>query len=474
MKCNELNVIPQFSGSCWFNAILMATLYSQNARKVLLKTSKTWNKKDKFFKILKIILKRNYKNKLIHQFFQINKPELILYKMIHKFNPELKDIFKKKLVKNISSLSLNIAYITNFLKFLNINYLDILYTSNDNIFLNIDSIHTYKRTQNNLHYSIDVDNVTSKKPDIYKNEIKNILKNVPDFIILTHHNLLSTSSSVKEHNINKLKPYKYDDYFNAKSYKSEFKINPNDLKNYKEKIVLNGHTYVLDSCFLHNFGNFANAHVIAGITCNNQRYVYNGWTRTTNDPAMKGKINETAIESPCSLMKFNWNLKKHIPFCLNTDLCKLDFGINKDDLCFSFGAGGRLLIYVRSDIKTETLSSTSSINNSSRDIKAFINELFDIPNMNIENIKQGLNEKFNLSLSDLKDKSIHQLQKILYDKLYQHYRTKDLDKLKAKINKKEIINNCPKPRRPINNICKPTFPFLKINNKGNQCCYKKP
>jgi hypothetical protein len=69
MKCDELNVIPQFTGSCWFNAILMATLYSQNARKVLLNTSKTWDKKDKLFKIFKLILKKNYKNKSINDFF---------------------------------------------------------------------------------------------------------------------------------------------------------------------------------------------------------------------------------------------------------------------------------------------------------------------------------------------------------------------------------------------------------------------
>ncbi len=29
-KCLDLSVIPQFEGTCWFNAILMIALYSQN------------------------------------------------------------------------------------------------------------------------------------------------------------------------------------------------------------------------------------------------------------------------------------------------------------------------------------------------------------------------------------------------------------------------------------------------------------
>jgi len=34
-------------------------------------------------------------------------------------------------------------------------------------------------------------------------------------------------------------------------------------------------------------------------------------------------------------------------------------------------------------------------------------------------------------------------------------------------------NNCPKPRRPINDKCPSSHPFMIINKKGNPCCYKK-
>ena len=34
--CNKVITIPQYEPTCWFNAILMAILYSQNSRKLLL------------------------------------------------------------------------------------------------------------------------------------------------------------------------------------------------------------------------------------------------------------------------------------------------------------------------------------------------------------------------------------------------------------------------------------------------------
>ena len=48
MNCLNLSVIPQFGGTCWFNAILMIALYSQLTRKIVIKSSKTWDKTNKF------------------------------------------------------------------------------------------------------------------------------------------------------------------------------------------------------------------------------------------------------------------------------------------------------------------------------------------------------------------------------------------------------------------------------------------
>jgi hypothetical protein len=36
-KCKSVITIPQFTGTCWFNALLMALLYSDGTRQYLLK-----------------------------------------------------------------------------------------------------------------------------------------------------------------------------------------------------------------------------------------------------------------------------------------------------------------------------------------------------------------------------------------------------------------------------------------------------
>ena len=50
--CSDISVIPQFQGTCWFNAILMSCFYSQEMRKLMIKQSKTWDKRNNFFKFL--------------------------------------------------------------------------------------------------------------------------------------------------------------------------------------------------------------------------------------------------------------------------------------------------------------------------------------------------------------------------------------------------------------------------------------
>ena len=53
--CSDISVIPQFSGVCWFNAIMMSSFFSQRMRKLMIdKISKTWGNGSlfKFFKIL--------------------------------------------------------------------------------------------------------------------------------------------------------------------------------------------------------------------------------------------------------------------------------------------------------------------------------------------------------------------------------------------------------------------------------------
>ena len=103
--CNNVVTIKQFTGTCWFNALLMTLLYSDGMRKLLIKRSKYWKTSDKRLKnvydMFKSLLKNNYtftqKNKLEKfKIFDSIKPEHILETLNtigeeFKFNPKVEE-----------------------------------------------------------------------------------------------------------------------------------------------------------------------------------------------------------------------------------------------------------------------------------------------------------------------------------------------------------------------------------------------
>jgi hypothetical protein len=142
----------------------------------------------------------------------------------------------------------------------------------------------------------------------------------------------------------------------------------------KEQIFYNGKEYNLDAVILANWNkNKRIGHAIAGITCKKNKYVYNGWTRRSMDPAMADKNITRNI--PCELMKYDWNIIKHNDFCLNTIKCipeLLKRKLKVKDLCFNFSKGSRILIYVRKDAKPDTSIETNIITNSVVPIKPIV------------------------------------------------------------------------------------------------------
>ena len=46
-KCEKVITIPQFTGTCWFNSILMVTLYSHRMRQLLLNKIKSMDEEKK-------------------------------------------------------------------------------------------------------------------------------------------------------------------------------------------------------------------------------------------------------------------------------------------------------------------------------------------------------------------------------------------------------------------------------------------
>jgi len=413
-QCTNLDVIPDFSSTCWFNAILMASLYSQGSRNILLNeiNDNKWGNKDSLQKVLKSILIQSYKpdKTKIRDLYKKIKPEKILLKMISKYDNDFKEILKIQLQKKNHFYWIN-DYIVKYLKHIGMKCLDIYYHQvNKEYFVNY---HNYSVKYYDDKSDIIITNKNENfNNELNKQELEDLLKDGgPDYLILFHSGLYD-----------KFNYYYYNDWQYKTQNKEDFKIdgfinksNLEQIENYKDIIDFNGNKYKLDSCLLFNYNvdEINNGHSIVGLTCNNKRYVYNGWN-----------MNYTSI-SPCSLFAYEWDLKKdkNKDFCLNQKECKLD-DINKEDLCFSFNKGRRILIYTKIiDEKDIDLNiSESSKSNSLSRMSSIIRDVYDLKDYLNDDIINYLIKRHGYKQKDLEDKDLDELKLKLEDELKRHYK----------------------------------------------------
>jgi len=348
--CSNLSVIPQFKNHTWFNAILMCCFYSQMMRKLMInKVSKTWKKTSNLFKFLKTVLKKNYKtNEESMKLISKIKPDMLLLTILFKY--DFKMINKWK-------VEWNITYISLLLKFLNVKVLDITYFNNETLLFNYGKI-----LNNYLLYSKEQIFLLQENkdkpliiPDQYKEivEIAKIIYQIPDVLVVYHKDINNTiKNSYDYYNSRKelevFNFFKYQEYL-AKNFPNIFN-EINDIKELKEQFYFNGNLYKLDSVLLDNYN--GGKYSIAGIHCNNEKYVYNGW-----------------YNNKCKLLNYNWNLKKNNEFCFNNNKCKMEeVNILKRWIshCFSFNKGDRVLIYVKdNNDKSTSIKSKSHFSLSS-------------------------------------------------------------------------------------------------------------
>lgn len=315
--CNKVITIPQFGSTCWFNAILMSVLYSQNSRKLLLKLSKSWDKSNKILNIFKELLYKKYiKNSNDSIYFKKISPEHILSNL-YKYNNKkfslnifkhgyLSEMYIRKIYKLFGASVLMLDTFNNKLKYSEYN--------NGKGMLKNNLVYFYEKF-------INYDSIQKK------------LNANPSVIILNHYGDNETTAK----------------YWNTPPIYYHF--HNEELLSFKEEITFNGYKYTLDSVILTNWNknDIKLGHAIAGIKCKNEKYVYNGWTRSTIDPSFINK-EEGLKEIPCELMKFNWDLNKNPDFCLNVDKCILDtYNIKINKLCFNFQKPKRILIYIKQD-----------------------------------------------------------------------------------------------------------------------------
>ena len=376
-KCLKISVIPQFGGSCWFNGILMSTFYSQLLRQLMInKISKTWiDKRNSLFKFFKTILKYSYqtKDKKILKLFNTIKPDELLLKILHTFDKPLLNY----LITTQPDIGWNATYISLFLKFLNVNTLDIIYVNDENILLNY-----------NVISSSSIRHTAIIPPNFFVNNAIEINKaiNNPDVIIIQHHKLFNELESDKYNTAIKNKAI--NKHFNSFNYNltiDDFK----SIDELQDEIVFKSIRYKLDSILISNFNKTNNGHIIAGITCNNNKYVYNGWNKQTTDPSFVP--NDDYEVEPCKLMKFDWDIRNESEFCLNTKTCKLDEITDETKLCFSFHKGQRTLVYVRmADDEKESEILSSSFQEFSEKSKTQLKQ--EIDKLSEEEINKNIND----------------------------------------------------------------------------------
>ena len=379
-KCDNVITLKQYGPTCWFNSILMTVLYSEESRKLLLKKSKNWNNKILILKTLKYILENKYLRSTNiykdYEYFDKIRPEYILEKL-YKYNKK-KFSFNPK--KNKSGY-VSFLYIRKIYKLLGVKvlYLDLdakdkslYYSKYNNTYVN----NSNKIINNKLIITIKF---VSKEKVLEKFDS-------PDIIIINY------TKNIKEGT---------PEYYKVSENSPFYKIASLD-----DKVVIDGMNYIQDSVLLGNWNTAEKGgHSIAGIKCNGNKYVYNGWTRSTIDvhladlnftkedydndrlwisKVIKRKIvyinfknNDVVytlpadgilvsdnIYIPCELMKYDWDIKKDNTFCINKKECLLDTHTkesilnilekDKNELCFSFNKGNRAIIYVNKNVSKNT------------------------------------------------------------------------------------------------------------------------
>jgi len=359
-NCDKVISIKQYGPTCWFNALLMAILYSDNSRKLLLEKSKKWSKKIEVLNTISYILRKKYmRTSNIYKdylYFDKIRPEYIL-KKLYKYNKK-KFVFDP--IKNKKEGFQSKFYIRKLYKLLGVKVLFLDYYNYDK--------KLYYSFYNNYNIQ-DIKNNRIKFFIKYKsiNTINEAMKN-PDIIIININSDFNSNNYIDYYLIDKEK------------YKNLYE----NLINLNTNINYENCNYNQDSVLLNNWNKSIGGHTIAGIKCKNDKYVYNGWTRSTIDQNIlddywlkktdkdtkkvfyyNEKLNKTVdynnlpknakvykndIEIPCQLMKYNWDLEKNSDFCLNLNKCKLDIMSTMKDLCFSFNKGDRTIIYVKEGI----------------------------------------------------------------------------------------------------------------------------
>jgi hypothetical protein len=319
-------------------AAFVAMFYSQRSRRKLLNASKNWYIGNKLFALLKQLLDDKYLKVESRESKDYEKfRDDTFGEVLSLLNKENSKAFPYN-PKTVSGGFNPEFYIGKLYKLLGIDYKMFDYNVSDNHLF----YHFSNEELNSIEYRIEKRRVNIYLYDnkIFKYEDK-YMAAPPILMVLVRDDKVTTDFNKAQF------PHTLIPDGDTKT----------NLTSLKEKIYYHGIEYNLDSVILANWNKKKIGHAIAGISCKKKKYIYNGWTRTSMDPAMIDKAITRNI--PCELMPYDWNIKKHGDFCLNSkkcipDILKTKKEARKVDLCFNFSKGKRVLVYVRKDPMRET------------------------------------------------------------------------------------------------------------------------
>jgi hypothetical protein len=334
--CDKIILWSQFGPICWFNAILTIMFRSQRNVQLLQNTLFPNNLKTSFEKLVYHII--NYKlinsKDIIKDKAFINKikPDKIL-DLLHKEHP---DKFGKYLRYGGGN---GRSIISKLYELLRLKCIILEYNNKKLYYSKFNILNTCKYVTNFDTDTNTIFNWEMEKPDGNNVNLKqNLEKNLenPDVIIIVMNDINKKNLNHKKEKILQ----EFDKKINSK-------IELDKLDKLEDKIVYDKINYTQDAVFLVNYNYNKNKlrHAIAGITCNNSRYVYNGWSIETQNQLDK---------EPCNLIKHNWDINTSKKFCLSKTYCGLT-DIDENDLCFDFSQGLRYIYYIKDN-------STNNIN----------------------------------------------------------------------------------------------------------------
>lgn len=392
--CSKVVTIPQYTGTCWFNALLMCIFYSEGMRSVLLKKASEWPQKNTRAIFHEILTQQYNAPQGAQSFFDKIKPEVLLAKL-HKenartfeFNPEKNSGYK------------GIWYIRKLLEYLGVQVtiLDAVQSKPNGFgfgFGRINEGMKYTLYDSKINY---ISEIIPHGEDMFDVKYSNIKKDQPPAPEVLVIHVPSPSTHETDNN------YLQSDFL------------------FKSEITVNNISYVADAMLLANYNiqTCNAAHEIAGVTCGGERYMYNGWTLQTKDAAMGNTT--VGYSKPCPLMKYDW-LKQDInDYCINREKCGLKI-LNEakyDDVCFKFQHGQRTYVYVRKQSGGRALQKIC-YKHKMDNIQAYLKGVYEayylndpyLRNMNPSNFSQEL-QKFIFEFAHAQDS--------VYDEKLQTYK----------------------------------------------------